>query len=226
MDWSAADAGRRANLLARQLMLEYAEAYLRGGDEALGAAHNERQPRVVADGFRALIQDATNLHALGGPLATYLERFPEAQGFPSRSSSTGPRAASGAEPSITLHHLVIHREPGGGIFVANKQLYASRYTDAGAAGALAGDPARRQGVLSPGGPARAIDDAGRVCGATPPGSDRGGVALVRRRSTWTGSARASRPDSRLSYGDGAEKRRGAAIVASPRWRSVGPRWHH
>jgi hypothetical protein len=41
-------------------MLTYAEAYQRGGDEALGAAHNERQPRVVADGFRALIHDATN----------------------------------------------------------------------------------------------------------------------------------------------------------------------
>ena len=34
VDWAAADAGRRANLLARQLLLGYAEAYLRGGDDA------------------------------------------------------------------------------------------------------------------------------------------------------------------------------------------------
>ena len=32
VDWAAADAGRRANLLTRQLMLGYAEAYLRNGD--------------------------------------------------------------------------------------------------------------------------------------------------------------------------------------------------
>jgi hypothetical protein len=36
----------------------------------------------------------------------------------------------GAEPSIMLHHLVIHQEPGGNVFVADKQLYASRYVDA------------------------------------------------------------------------------------------------
>jgi hypothetical protein len=33
VDWAAADAGRRANLLTRQLMLGYTEAYLRGGDD-------------------------------------------------------------------------------------------------------------------------------------------------------------------------------------------------
>jgi hypothetical protein len=96
LDWTAADVGRRANLLARQLLLGYAEAYRRGGDEALGAAHNERQPRAVADGFRALLRDATNLRALSGPLAAYL-----------------------------------HRDGGGGVYVADKQLYASRYTDTG-----------------------------------------------------------------------------------------------
>ena len=52
VDWAAADASRRANLLTRQLMLTYAEAYLGGGDSALGAAHNERKPRVVAEEFR------------------------------------------------------------------------------------------------------------------------------------------------------------------------------
>src|SRR5262245_24864 len=82
VDWSAPDAGRRANLLMRQLLLAYAEAYLRGGDGALGAAHNERAPRAVADEFRTLIQGATNLHALAAPLATYLELFPTAPALP------------------------------------------------------------------------------------------------------------------------------------------------
>ena len=42
VEWSAADAGRRANLVTRQLMLNLAEAYLKGGDEALGTYHNEK----------------------------------------------------------------------------------------------------------------------------------------------------------------------------------------
>jgi hypothetical protein len=130
VDWSAADAGRRANLLTRQLLLGYTEAYLRGGDRALGAAHNEGQPRLVSDGFHALIQAATNLHALDSPLATYLERYPTAPSVPVEEFLYWAKGGLGPEPSITLHHLVIQRDQGSGILIADKQLYASRYVDA------------------------------------------------------------------------------------------------
>jgi hypothetical protein len=132
VDWTAADAGRRANLLARQLMLGYAEAYLRGGDDALGAAHDERKPRAVAEEFRALIRGATNLYALASPLATYLERFPNVQLPGAEAFLYWAKGGASPEPSITLHHVVIHRDPGGGIYVADKQLYASRFADAAA----------------------------------------------------------------------------------------------
>lgn len=128
--WDAPDAGRRANLLARQLLLKYAEAYLRGGDGALGAAHDERKPRVVADDFRALIQDATNLYALAPPLAAYLAQYPGGPSLPVEEFLYWAKGGLGTDPSITLHHLVIYRDPAGGIFVADKQLYASRYVDA------------------------------------------------------------------------------------------------
>jgi hypothetical protein len=130
VDWSAADAGRRANLLTRQLLLGYADAYLRGGDAALGAANNEQTPRLVADGFHALIQNATNLYALDKSLATYLERYPTAPSVPVEEFLYWAKGGLGPEPSITLHHLVIQRDQGSGIFIADKQLYASRYVDA------------------------------------------------------------------------------------------------
>ena len=46
VDWKAADVARRANLLVREMFLGYAQAYLKGGDEALGAIHNDKTPRV------------------------------------------------------------------------------------------------------------------------------------------------------------------------------------
>jgi hypothetical protein len=131
VDWSAPDAGRRANLLTRQLMLAYSEAYLRGGDAALGAAHDERKPRPVADEFHALIRNATSLYALEPSLATYLERYPAVPSVPVEEFLYWARGGLGPEPSITLHHLVIQRDSdAGGIFIADKQLYASRYIDA------------------------------------------------------------------------------------------------
>ena len=51
----------------------------------------------------------------------------------------------GPEPSITLHHLVIQREPGGNIYIANKQLYASRYIDASLLVLWLGTPPDGQG---------------------------------------------------------------------------------
>ena len=130
VDWRAADAGRRANLLARQLMLAYSEAYLRGGDAALGAAQDERKPRPVAAEFHALIENATNLYTLASPLATYLERYPAAPTVPVEEFLYWAKGGLGPEPSITLHHLVIQRAQGNGIFIADKQLFASRYIDA------------------------------------------------------------------------------------------------
>jgi hypothetical protein len=130
VDWAAPDAGRRANLLARQLLLGYAEAYLRGGDRVLGAVHDERTPELVADAFGALIGNATNFYQLAPSFATYLARYPAPPSVPVEEFLYWAKGGLGTEPSITLHHLVIQRDPAGSIFIVNKQLYASRYVDA------------------------------------------------------------------------------------------------
>ena len=76
IDWKAADAGRRANLLARQLLLGYAEAYLKGGDAALGTYHNDSKPKAAADEFRLVVAQATTMKQLAAPLVSYLTGFP------------------------------------------------------------------------------------------------------------------------------------------------------
>ena len=130
VDWTAADAARRANLLARQLLLGHAQAYLKGGDQALGAYHNEKAPRVLADEFRQLLSQSTALYDIAPPLAAYLERFPSAELPGSEQFLYWAKGGVGNDASITLHQLVIYRAPGGETFIADKQLYASRYADA------------------------------------------------------------------------------------------------
>ena len=130
VDWTAADAGRRANLLTRQLLLGHAQAYLQGGDAALGAYHNERTPRVLGDEFRHLLSQATALHDIAPPLAAYLAGFPSAPLPGSEQFLYWAKGGVGPDASVTLHQLVIYRAPGGETFVADKQLYSSRYVDA------------------------------------------------------------------------------------------------
>ena len=86
---------------------------------------------AVADAFGALIRDATRLYALAPSLATYLARYPAPPSIPVEEFLYWAKGGLGTEPAITLHHLVIQRDPAGSIFIANKQLYASRYVDAG-----------------------------------------------------------------------------------------------
>ena len=132
VDWAAPDASRLANAEARQMMLEYAQAYLRGGDEALGAVHNEREPRVVAEEFRTLIWKATNLYQLAYPFANYLEKFPKAELPGAEPFLYWAKGGLGSDPVLTLHHVVIYEDPTMGPLVGDKQLYASRDVDASA----------------------------------------------------------------------------------------------
>ena len=127
---AAPDAGRRANLLMRQMMLGHAQAYLKGGDAALGIAHNEKTPRVAADEFHALLYQSTNLYDLAPALASYLEQFPSASLPGSEQFLYWAKGLAGPEASISLHQLVVYNAPGGEVFIADKQIYASRYTDA------------------------------------------------------------------------------------------------
>ena len=130
VDWTAADAARRANLLTRQLLLGHAQAYLQGGDAALGAYHDEKAPRVHADEFRRLLSQSTALHEIAPPLATYLERFPSAELPGSEQFLYWGKGGVGPDASITLHQLIIHRAQSGETLIVDKQLYASRYVDA------------------------------------------------------------------------------------------------
>jgi hypothetical protein len=131
VDWTSADAGRRANLLVRQLLLSYADAYLKGGDAALGAVHDEKNPRARVDEFHQALWQSKDLYGIAPALTTYLERFPNAQPPASEQFLYWGKGGAGPEASISLHQVIVYPAPGGETFVVDKQLFASRYVDAG-----------------------------------------------------------------------------------------------
>ncbi len=130
VDWNAPDAAKRANLFMRELMLSHAQAYLRGGDQALGSTHNDKPPRLRADDFHQLLYQSRELYGVAPALAAYLEGFPSARLPESQQFLYRGKGGAGPDASISLHQLVIYQPTGGDVFIADKQLYASRYVDA------------------------------------------------------------------------------------------------
>jgi hypothetical protein len=131
VDWTSADAGRRANLTMRQLLLQHADAYLKGGNQALGAFHYEKNPRVRVDEFHQVLWQSKELYAIAPALTAYLEGFPNARPPATDQFLYWGKGGVGPDASVTLHQIVIYTAPGGEVFVVDKQLFASRYLDAG-----------------------------------------------------------------------------------------------
>lgn len=131
VDWASPDAARRANLTVRQLLLSYADAYLRGGDAALGTLHDGKNPRVRADEFHQVLWQSKDLYDVAPPLTAYLEQFPQGQPPLTEQFLYWGKGGVGPDASITLHQVVIYPAPGGATYVVDKQLFASRYVDAG-----------------------------------------------------------------------------------------------
>ena len=131
VDWTSPDAGRRANLTLRQLLLGYADAYLKGGDQALGAVHDDKNPRVRLDEFHQVLWQSKELYDIAPPLTAYLEQFPNARPPAADQFLYWGKGGVGPDASITLHQIVIYPAPGGEIYVVDKLLFSSRYIDAG-----------------------------------------------------------------------------------------------
>jgi len=128
--WTAGDPAGRASALMRQLLLRQAQAYLAGGDAALGAAHNEKTPRDVAENFHQVLWQSKALYDVAAPLASYLEGFPSARLPQSEQFVYWAKSTLGSDPVIALRQMVVYHPASGQVYIADKQIYASRYMDA------------------------------------------------------------------------------------------------
>ncbi len=105
-------------------------AYQAGGDSALGAHHDQKEPNAVAGQFQDMLRRATKVWDLAHPFASYLESFPAARPSGTESRFYWTRDKLGLKPILTLHHVVLQEFPDGRVLVADKQFYASRQFDA------------------------------------------------------------------------------------------------
>lgn len=130
--WDDPQAGDQAAHVLRQMLADYAKAYITGGDAALGSYHNQKEPRAAADDFRTLLAGATNLKILVPELSTYLDKYPHATLKSVDQLLYWTAVNDGADPVFTLHHLVVYPKSSSQILIADKTIYSSRSFEAAA----------------------------------------------------------------------------------------------
>jgi hypothetical protein len=126
VDWSKPDAKTDVDRLARQLMLEYVNAYLEGGNSKLATYRDSSRPRFVGEEFASMIGRMPELTDHLPDLKRYLIDFPKATLPNADSFIYWQEAKFGLKPTIRINHLTIMQEPTRGL-VVSKMLYASHY---------------------------------------------------------------------------------------------------
>jgi len=132
VQWKDSKASEQAAQVLREMLANYAKAYMTGGDAALGTYHNQKEPRAAADDFRTLLAGASNLKILVPELSDYLEKFPQATLKGVDQLLYWTAVNEGADPVFTIHHLVVYPKNANEILIADKTIYSSRSFEAAA----------------------------------------------------------------------------------------------
>jgi hypothetical protein len=113
-------SGGNLNALFASMLRDYAAAYMHGGDAAVG------------DDFGDLLGSAATFNELAPELAAYLQKFPAAKPAGVDERFYWSNLTDASNSIISLHHLVVYRQPSGDVIIADKTFYASRYFDVAA----------------------------------------------------------------------------------------------
>jgi hypothetical protein len=135
VDWSAPDHLEQAAHLACEVLFEYVEAYLKGGNEALSVYTDHERPLRVSREFKAILSESPYVYEYAPELHRYLLDFPDAgrSNIDSFLYWSKEKLGFGLKPVVSLTHVAIHNRSlrgEDGTLIASKQIYASHYFEA------------------------------------------------------------------------------------------------
>jgi hypothetical protein len=133
IDWSSPQHDAQAADLARHVLVEAATAYLRGGDSALPAYHDRKQPVSARAQFLAVANASPSPTDLVPAFRRYLLEFPRTTLPDVENLLYWSKEQVGFRPVVSVTHLAIYRPPeetGLSTIIASRQIYATRYFDA------------------------------------------------------------------------------------------------
>jgi len=133
VNWSAPGHRDHISLLAREMLLEYVQAYLHAGNAGLGEYNDKSYPVRLADEFRSLLQPAPYMYEYLPELQNYLQNFPNDRPAEVEDFIYWSKEKFGLKPVVSMTHITIYkrRRPNGtDVLIASKGIYASHYFEA------------------------------------------------------------------------------------------------
>ncbi|MBK8313345.1 MAG: hypothetical protein IPL01_04580 [Acidobacteria bacterium] len=130
IDWNAPDYQIRASTMIKQMLVEYAQGYLAGGNARLGVYQDKEYAHKVADDVVSLLRKTQYIYNYAPDFLRYLEQFPQSKPAGVEDFIYWSKEKFGLKPVISLTHISIYRKSrtgGTDLFIASKQLYASHY---------------------------------------------------------------------------------------------------
>lgn len=132
VNWAAPGAAADANRIIREILTDQVARYLRSGDAALMTYESHRDPLVLADQFRSLLEAPPALMQRFPLLRQHVTSFPGGRAPGAQDVIYWSKEDVGPKVIISVTHLVITPVSDDGpvmIAAASKQLYGSHYFD-------------------------------------------------------------------------------------------------
>ena len=126
IDWSKPTATADVERLGRELMLNYVNGYLEGGNARLATYRDSDRPTFVGAEFKSMVDRMPSLTNYLPDLKNFLLNYPKASLPKTESFIYWQEAKFGLKPTIRINHLTIAETPTH-VAVASKMLYASHY---------------------------------------------------------------------------------------------------
>lgn len=130
IDWSKNDVATQVNVQFQRIAFETLQRYRQGGNDALGAYHDQDEPSNISKYFRSLLDRSAALPSYLPELKRFLLDYPKAEAKNMEEMFYWERVKFGLKPTLRLNHAVAYRLDGPRLetrVLAIKQLYASHY---------------------------------------------------------------------------------------------------
>ncbi len=131
IDWTSADANKKAEKLIRQIMVDHTADYLKNGDEALMDYNDDPEPLSLADEQKSLLEGLLWIDEFAPEFKEYVREYPNKKLDGIEELSTWEKVGVGFKSVIINTHTILYKKDNDaeipqGLSIS-KQIYANHY---------------------------------------------------------------------------------------------------